>query len=168
MEPVSSIDIADADLAQTDLIITVGGDGTILRAARVAALHDIPLLGVNLGALGFHDGASGPAMPWSAYRSTWRVELGWRSDPCSRLKCISSKVPDSGSADPPWQNALNDVVLGQRIGVSPHSGSSRRRRRPPHFPTVPTQLSSAAPPALPATTFLREDPFLTLELRRWC
>ena len=34
-------------------IITVGGDGTILRWGKVAADFDIPLLGVNLGRLGF-------------------------------------------------------------------------------------------------------------------
>lgn len=36
-----------------DLIIAVGGDGTFLSAARAAADFDIPLLGVNLGRLGF-------------------------------------------------------------------------------------------------------------------
>jgi NAD+ kinase len=36
-----------------DLIIAVGGDGTFLSAARAAADYEIPLLGVNLGRLGF-------------------------------------------------------------------------------------------------------------------
>lgn len=36
-----------------NFIITVGGDGTILRWGKVAADYDIPLLGVNLGRLGF-------------------------------------------------------------------------------------------------------------------
>jgi len=37
----------------TDLIITLGGDGTLLRAAHFAAEPSIPILGINLGKLGF-------------------------------------------------------------------------------------------------------------------
>ncbi len=36
-----------------DLVIAVGGDGTFLAAARAIATFDIPLIGVNLGRLGF-------------------------------------------------------------------------------------------------------------------
>jgi len=36
-----------------ELAIVVGGDGTLLTAARILAEHDIPLIGVNLGRLGF-------------------------------------------------------------------------------------------------------------------
>jgi NAD+ kinase len=40
-------------LAEVDLIITLGGDGTLLRAARMGAAHDVPMLGVKMGKLGF-------------------------------------------------------------------------------------------------------------------
>ena len=40
-------------LAQAEMIITFGGDGTILRAARVATDMEVPILGVNLGGKGF-------------------------------------------------------------------------------------------------------------------
>jgi NAD+ kinase len=36
-----------------DLVLSLGGDGTMLRAARIAHRFDVPLLGVNLGRLGY-------------------------------------------------------------------------------------------------------------------
>jgi NAD+ kinase len=40
-------------LAGSQLLVTVGGDGTLLRAARKAIVDDIPILGINTGRLGF-------------------------------------------------------------------------------------------------------------------
>jgi NAD+ kinase len=38
---------------QCDLMIAIGGDGTFLAAARIACLNNIPLIGINLGKVGF-------------------------------------------------------------------------------------------------------------------
>jgi NAD+ kinase len=45
-------DLADV-IPDADLAIAVGGDGTLLGVARIAATHGVPLVGVNLGTLGF-------------------------------------------------------------------------------------------------------------------
>ncbi len=42
-----------ARLSGTSMLITLGGDGTILRAARVSAGHNVLILGLNMGKLGF-------------------------------------------------------------------------------------------------------------------
>lgn len=44
----------DEDIAQqADLAIVVGGDGTLLQAGRLLATHDLPIVGINLGRVGF-------------------------------------------------------------------------------------------------------------------
>ena len=43
----------EEELPRADLLICFGGDGTILHAARDATLHDLPILGVNMGSVGF-------------------------------------------------------------------------------------------------------------------
>jgi len=44
---------ADAEFAGLDLLITLGGDGTILAASQLAARTGVPILGVHMGRFGF-------------------------------------------------------------------------------------------------------------------
>ncbi len=53
MCPVSDVDPNMPEAQDTGLIITIGGDGTIIRATRLSVPHGIPLLGINMGRLGF-------------------------------------------------------------------------------------------------------------------
>ncbi len=41
------------ELPEAEIVIVLGGDGTILRGAEISRLRKIPLLGVNLGHVGF-------------------------------------------------------------------------------------------------------------------
>jgi len=44
---------AKPQVAGSDLVLSIGGDGTILRAARAVVPHGVPIVGINLGNLGF-------------------------------------------------------------------------------------------------------------------
>lgn len=43
----------DREIQSTDLVICFGGDGTILHMAKAATRHGVPILGVNIGTMGF-------------------------------------------------------------------------------------------------------------------
>lgn len=46
--------VADEDSSEAaDIVLALGGDGTVLRSAKMAAESDVPLLGVNFGKVGF-------------------------------------------------------------------------------------------------------------------
>jgi NAD+ kinase len=47
-----------------DLVIAVGGDGTVLAAAQRALAHDVPVLGFNLGTMGFLAEAEPEDLEW--------------------------------------------------------------------------------------------------------
>ncbi|MDP6437780.1 MAG: NAD(+) kinase [Gammaproteobacteria bacterium] len=52
--PAARSPVADDQIAgKSDLVIAIGGDGTMLYAARQAFTHDVPVLGINRGRLGF-------------------------------------------------------------------------------------------------------------------
>jgi len=104
--PVKMVD--DTALAESaDLIIAVGGDGTILRAASLARGHERPLLGINRGRLGFLADVS----PDDMLTSLDRVLQGDYSEE-SRL--LLDAVVHSPDGKLRTATALNDVVLQRR------------------------------------------------------
>jgi len=51
--PLDQFDLPGFSLPSADGIVSIGGDGTILRVARVAAVQNLPILAVNFGKKGF-------------------------------------------------------------------------------------------------------------------
>lgn len=57
MDVFNGIEVSPYKEKSADLILSIGGDGTILKAAQTAIKEDIPILGINVGRLGFMAGA---------------------------------------------------------------------------------------------------------------
>jgi len=94
---------AGSSLSGCDLVISVGGDGTILRAARIIFPLEIPIVGVNFGNLGF-------MTELEAEDARDRlVEIiggaGW----IEQRAVLQAVVMSSGNK----YHALNDVVVGR-------------------------------------------------------
>lgn len=105
-----------ADLGQraktTDLVVTIGGDGTILRVNRAIAPRGIPLLGINMGRLGFMTELTGP----DAMEQLPRYLKGGMR--VSEHSMLMASLYRQGGADgePPSDapyHALNDIVLSR-------------------------------------------------------
>ena len=97
---------ADA-LSDAELIICAGGDGTMLRAARLAAPRAVPILGVNMGRLGFLTSLS----PDGFFRELGRIVAGeWEIE--KRLMVTAAVV--EGEAAGRVFHGLNDIVLSRR------------------------------------------------------
>lgn len=93
--------------AKADLIVAVGGDGTILYAAKLMHGHDKPLLGVNRGRLGF----LADVLPDDMLEVIDRVLAGdYTSE--ARLLLDATIVYADGKTH--TATALNDVVLQRK------------------------------------------------------
>ncbi len=89
-----------------DLAVVLGGDGTMLGASALVDESDVPLLGINLGRLGFltpFDPPSAKVVIDAALAGSLAIEKRMRLD----------AVYQPASGDPSTRSALNDVVIHQ-------------------------------------------------------
>ena len=103
------------DLSQratgTDLVITIGGDGTILRVNRAIAPQGIPLLGINMGRLGFMTELTVPGVMEQLPQyldGNMRV-----SEHSMLMATVFRRGDDEGTVGEGPYHALNDVVLSR-------------------------------------------------------
>ncbi len=94
-----------ADPTQLDALVTLGGDGTLLRGARFLDGRDIPILGVNLGRLGFLTSCQG-----SDFEPALRNLAGGDYVAQPRMALSARAIDSEGEARKQWR-ALNDFVL---------------------------------------------------------
>ena len=99
-------DTARSSVAGSDLLFSIGGDGTILRTARIALPWPVPILGVILGRLGF-------MAELSVAEARQRLEdvasgQGWLDE----RAMLQIEVVTDGHARG-LHHALNDAVVGR-------------------------------------------------------
>lgn len=103
--------VSRAEIAsQCDLCIVVGGDGTLLGAARSLAAANVPLLGVNVGRLGFLVDVSPDELP-AQLKKVFDGEFK------SEQRCMLRARVMRGSECLISELALNDVVLHARDAI---------------------------------------------------
>jgi NAD+ kinase len=97
-----------ARVANLDLLITLGGDGTILRAARIGSRYGVPVLGVKLGRVSF----LAEMRPENWREPLTRLLAGdyWLEE---RMLLAVSVVCNSEPAAINSYTALNDVVVSR-------------------------------------------------------
>lgn len=92
---------------QCDLVIVMGGDGTMLNAARSLVDYEVPILGVNLGRLGFLADVSPSEIP----SSLDEVLAGQFRE--ARRSLLNAQIVHEGQVTGE-ADALNDVVVHKR------------------------------------------------------
>lgn len=94
-------------LARAEIIVCAGGDGTVLRTARLAVPHEAPILGVNMGRLGFLTSLS----PDGFFRALDRILA--RDWGVERRLMVAGTVVEGAEAGLAF-HGLNDIVLSRR------------------------------------------------------
>lgn len=109
--------------AKLDLLITLGGDGTLLRGARLGATHQLPMLGVKMGRLGF----LAEVMPDDWERSLHQLLQGnyWVEERLMVRARVERPGEDGTICKICEYDALNDVVfsrgdLARVVRISAH------------------------------------------------
>ena len=111
-ETGSIVDLADQSISrnelpsQVDMLLVLGGDGTLLAAARLIDEKNVPILAINLGALGFLTGTALEAM----YPALEDVLAGKARR--QRRAQMRAEVIRAGETISTFR-ALNDVVLNK-------------------------------------------------------
>lgn len=95
---------------QADLAVVVGGDGTLLNAGRLLAAYNIPIVGVNLGRLGFLVDVS----PDEMTIQLTRILQGQYHE---EKRCLLHAEAYRGEQQLGSGTALNDIVLHSRNEV---------------------------------------------------
>jgi NAD+ kinase len=90
--------------SQSDLAITLGGDGTILRAARMCAPRRVPILGIKMGRIGFLS-----EMPPEQFDARAVVQETFWIEERTMLEATCTRSENVIGAF----HALNDVVVGR-------------------------------------------------------
>jgi len=102
---VAGPDAERIDPQEVDAMLTLGGDGTLLRAARLVDERAVPILGVNMGRLGFLT-----CCPASHLEEALR-RLASRDYVTEDRMTLDARVTDAAGGDRQRWRALNDVVL---------------------------------------------------------
>ncbi len=99
-------DHANGNMAETSLVLVLGGDGSTLHAARLAISHSVPIFGINMGRIGFLS----EAQPNNWPERLEQVLAGdfWIE---KRLMLHASLCRNGRTLDE--FTALNDVVVGR-------------------------------------------------------
>lgn len=99
-----------ADVAQADMVIAIGGDGAMLKAAGVCAEYDVPVLGINMGWLGFLTEVNRPK-DWESALS--RVLAGdyWVEE----RMMLNATVIEGKTRELSSFTALNDMVISGNV-----------------------------------------------------